>query len=90
MSSTHTTWQGAVDKSNSTDRKRVATKYKGVKKVGAKLDEFDSDADPFMENDPILSMAPDRKHDAKQYAKAAGMPLAKAKKLLKETDTLRK
>jgi hypothetical protein len=90
MSSTHTTWQGAVDKSNATDRKRVASKYKGVKKIGAKLEEFNSEADPFMENDPILSMAPERSHNLEQYTKASGMPKAKAKRLLKSTGTLQK
>lgn len=90
MSSSHTSWKGSVDRSNATDRKKVATKYKGVKKIGAKLDEFDSDADPFMENDPVLSLAPSRSHNLEQYTKASGMSKAKAKRLLKATGTLQK
>jgi len=90
VSTTHTTWQGAVDKSNASDRKRVASKYKGVKKIGTKLDEFDSEADPFGEADPILSMATDRSHNLEQYTRASGLPKAKAKRLLKDTGTLQK
>lgn len=88
MSTSHTSWQGRATQSNKKEQTRVAKKYKGVKKIseGAFTDE-DMDADPFMENDPILdTMGTDRRHDPKQYAKAAALPLSKAKKVLAESE----
>ena len=78
-------WQGRAAQSNVKERKRVAHKYKGVKKVGST--GFDADADPFMENDPVLDdMDIGRRHDPKQYAKAAALPLSRAKQVLKEVE----
>lgn len=85
MATAHTSWQGRAQASNKKEQTRVTKKYKGVKKVGA--GKFDSEADPFMENDPILDdMDPGRSHDLKQYAKAAALPLNKAKKVLSEAE----
>lgn len=90
MSTTHTTWQGAVAQSNKKEQARVSHKYPGTKKISSRPDLSDDESDPFGENDSILSMGPTRSHNAKQYAKASGLPLSKAKKILKETDTLQK
>ena len=88
MATNHTSWQGRAAQSNATEQKRVAKKYKGVKKISqGSFSDSDMEADPFMENDPILdTMGTDRRHDPKQYAKASALPLSKAKKVLAESE----
>jgi hypothetical protein len=91
MSATHTSWMAHAQASNKKEQARVSKKYKGVKKTSVDLNKFDSDADPFMENDPVTDdMEITRRHDAKQYARAAAVSVPKARKILKETDTLLK
>lgn len=83
-----TTWQRRAAQSNKKEQARVAKKYPGVKKISrGDIPDHDLDADPFQENDPITDdMALDRRHDPKQYAKAAGLPLSRAKAILKESE----
>jgi hypothetical protein len=86
MASTHS-WQGAATQSNKKEQARVAKKYKGVKKIGVDSSKAASDDDPFQEDDPILdTMAIGRRHDSRQYAKAAALPLKRAKEILKESE----
>ena len=85
------TWQGRAEQSNKKDRARTAKKYPGTKKIGqGAFSESDMEADPFQENDPVLDIAPDRTHKLDQYARASGLPKAKAKKILTESGTLQK
>jgi hypothetical protein len=92
MSSSHTSWQGAADRSNKIEQKRVAKKYNGVKKISeGHFSDKDMDVSTTHDSDPLLDdMGIGQTHDAKQYSRAAALPLNKATKLLKETDTLRK
>lgn len=91
MASSHTTWLAQADKSNKKEQTRVSKKYKGVKKAMGAFTEKDMNADPFQENDPIVdTMDIGRTHKLDQYARAAGLPQAKAKKILEETETLQK
>jgi hypothetical protein len=74
-------WQGAAAQSNKVEQKRVAKKYKGVKKIGVDSSKADSDDDPFLQDDPIIdTMGTDRSHDPKQYARAAGLSVKEANK----------
>jgi hypothetical protein len=88
LATNHTSWQGRAAQSNSKEQARVAKKYKGVKKISeGAFSDSDMEADPFMENDPVLdTMDPGRRHDPKQYAKAASLPLKRAKQVLKESE----
>ncbi len=91
MSTSHTSWQDAADKSNKREQTRVSKKYSGVKKAMGAFTEKDMEADPFQENDPVLdTMDVGRTHKLSQYAKASSLPQAKAKAILEETETLQK
>lgn len=78
--------------SNKKERARVSKKYPGVKTASANhWSEEEQNADPFGDNDPIIdTMGTDRKHSLSNYTKASGLPTAKAKKILVETETLKK
>ncbi len=92
MSTSHTTWQGRATQSNAKEQQRVAKKYKGVKKISeGSFSDSDMDVSTTHDDDPVLDdMELTRRHDAKQYARASALPLQKAKKILTETDTLKK
>jgi len=92
VSTSHTSWQSRATQSSKTEQKRVAKKYKGVKKISeGSFSDSDMDVSTTHDSDPILDdMDIGRRHNPKQYAKAAGLPEVKVKKILKESDTLRK
>ena len=86
-----TSWQGRVEQSNKKERARTVKKYPGTKKIGqGAFSESDMEADPFQESDRVLDVAPERTHKLDQYARASGLPKAKAKKILTESGTLQK